>query len=98
PQSALDIHNLETRLEAFDDVAPLRGPILMCDESGKPEIRDRVCNETEIQLLRIVDLLTAGDAGNMDVADAVDVFPQSAGDVAVGDLNVIDVEEDLYAR
>src|SRR5262245_47747316 len=70
----------------------------MSDEAREAEVGNRVCNETVVEFLRVVDLLAARDASDMDVTDAIEIIPQVAGDISVHDLNVVDVKENLNAR
>ena len=52
----------------------------------------------QLQFLRVVELVAAGDAAGMEVADVLDVFADGADDVAFHDLHVVDVVEQLDAR
>src|SRR5688572_21501585 len=96
--AASDVHDREALLEALDRVATWPRPPLVSDEAGVAGIGDGVGDEAVIELLRVVDLLAAGHAGHVDVADVVEVVPHVPRDVAVGDLYVVDVVDDLHAR
>src|SRR5437899_3308073 len=74
----LDVQDLENLFEAFDRIASRSWPALVSDESGKSEVGYRICNETVVQFLGVVDLLAARDAGDMDVADPVEIVAQVA--------------------
>src|SRR5690348_15215693 len=91
-----DVHDLEARFKALDRIAARPRAELMGDEAGVAEIRDGIGNKTVVDLLRIVDLRSAGHAGHMDVADLVKIVPQIARQVAIGDLYVIAIKKDLH--
>src|SRR6188474_3044567 len=96
--TTLDVQNREALLEAFDRVPPWPRPVLVRDEAGVSGLGDRIRDEPIVQLLRAVDLLTGRHAGDVDVADVIEVVAEIADDVAVHDLDVVDVVDNLYAR
>ena len=93
-----DIHDFETRFEAFDRIAPGARSVLVGNESRKAEVGDRVCNKTVVHFLGVVDLGTTRNACDMNMADPVEVVSQVASEVTIGDLNVIAIEENLDPR
>ena len=71
----------------------------MGDEAQKPEIGNRLGDEMIVQFLRIVVYLVAsGHAAGMEMTDPLHVFADAPRDVAVHDLHVINVEQELDAR
>ena len=51
-----------------------------------------------VQFLRVVELVPAGHAAGVEVGDVLDVVADGADDVALHDLHVVDVVEQLHAR
>ncbi len=49
----------------------------------------------EVDFLLIIQFVSTWTASDMDMPDDVDVFIESSHDIAVHDLNVVDVEEHL---
>src|SRR6185436_2732811 len=94
----LNVHDREALLEALDGIASRPRSVLVRDKPRVPGLGNRVGDEAVVQLLRAVDLLTARHTGDVNVADVVEVIAEIADDVAVHDLHVIDVVDDLHAR
>ena len=92
------IHDRVALLEALDRIATRPGSVFVRDEAGVSGLRNRVGDEAVVELLRVVDLLPAGNAGRVNVADEIEVVAHVADDVAVHDLHVVDVVDDLHAR
>src|SRR5262245_10200751 len=93
----LHVHDVEDAAQAFQRVAARRRPVLVRDVSGEAQIGDRLGHEPVVELLRVVELAAAGNAGGMEVRDPRKVVANVRANVAVHDLDVVDVEEDLHA-
>ena len=65
---------------------PFGGCVFVGHEAREPEIRDGLHHEAVIQLLRVVDLVTARIAAGVEVADPLEVVADVPDDVAVHDL------------
>ena len=70
----------------------------MRHEASESEVGDRLHDETVVQLLRVVDFVPARIAAGVEMADPLEVIADVADDVAVHDLGVVDVVENLDAR
>ena len=68
----------------------------MGHESREAEVGDRLHHEPVVQLLRVVDFVAAWIAAGVEVADPLEVVADVPDDVAVHDLGVVDVEQDLH--
>src|SRR5262249_51985768 len=90
--------DLHRTLQLRERIVPLARRVLVRHEACVAEIGDRFHHEVVVQLLRVVDLVPAGVAARVEVADPLEVVTDVAGDVAVHDLRVVDVEEDLHPR
>lgn len=55
----------------------------MTDEPRVPKIGYRIRDKPIVEFLRIVDLVPAGNAGDMNVANTVEVIAQIPGDITV---------------
>jgi hypothetical protein len=51
-----------------------------------------------VQLLRVVDFVAARIAAGVEVPDPLEMVADIPDDVAVHDLGMVDVEQDLHAR
>jgi hypothetical protein len=51
----------------------------------------------EVDFLLIIQFVSPWATGHMDMSNDIDVFIQSAHDISVHDLNVIDIKEHLYS-
>src|SRR5579863_2053341 len=94
----LYIANLDSLIQRGDGIMPLRRRILVSDEAGVVQIRDRLSDEVVVQLLALVDIVTPRVAAGMEMADPLKVIADVADDVAVHDLSVVNVEQDLHPR
>src|SRR6266850_1893071 len=70
----------------------------MAHEPGEVRIGDRLHDEPVVQLLRLVDVVTAWIATRVEMPDPLNVVADGANDVAVHDLRVVDVVENLDPR
>src|SRR6185436_13658575 len=93
-----DVHYFKALLETLDGIASRSGPEFMADESCVPEVGDCICDEAIIQFLCIVDFLPSRNAGDVDVADQIEIIAEVPHDVSIHYLNVVDVVKDLHAR
>jgi hypothetical protein len=64
----------------------------------KIQIGDGLSYRVPIHFLRIVDLVTPGNAGAMEMRDVLDVVANGADQIAFHDLHVIRVVEQLHTR
>ena len=71
--------------------------MFMAYESRVTKIGNRVRNETVVEFLSVVDLSAARNAGNVDVANTIEVVTKIASDISVCDLYVINVEK-IFTR
>src|ERR1019366_7238317 len=62
------------------------------------QVRDGLRDGAPVELLGVVELVAAGDAAGVEVADVLNVLADGADDIAFHDLHVVDVVEQLYAR
>src|SRR5690606_14625132 len=74
-----------------------RGDELVRDEAREAEVRDGGGDRAVVQLLRAVQLVAAGHAGGVEMRDVLAVVADGADDVALHDLHVVDVVEQLHA-
>src|ERR1041385_5270103 len=58
-------------------------------------IDERAHHAGEVDLLRVIELAAAGNAGHMNVPDPLGVAADAADDVAVHDGDVVDIEQQL---
>src|SRR5262245_10733507 len=96
--SLLYIHDFKTLLEALDGISSGSWSPLVGHEPSVTKIGDSVCDEFEIELLRIINLLARRNAGDVDVADVIDIVAHDSRHIPIHDLNVIDVVDDLHAQ
>ena len=61
-------------------------------------VDDRLHDRRVVELLRLVDLVAAGNAGRVVMADQLVVLPDRGDDVPFHHLRVVDVVEQLHAR
>src|SRR5579862_3787039 len=92
-----DVHDLEAPLQALDWIVTHGRPPLVGDKPGVSQVGNRVGDEPVVKLLFVVDFLTAGYARGVEVADAIDVVAQCAGHVPIGDLSVVNIEQNFHA-
>src|SRR6185369_8741737 len=88
----------EALLEALDRIPPWPRSVLVCDEARVSGFGDGVGDKAVVQFLCVVDLLPRRHAGDVDVTDVIEILAKIADDIAVHDLHVIDVVDDLHAR
>src|SRR5262249_32008102 len=93
----LDVQHFKTGFETFDRIAAGTWPELVGNESRIAEVRNRIGNKAVVDFLRVVDFLAARNSGNVDMTDLIEVVAQIARQVAIGDLNMIAVEQDLVS-
>ena len=65
----------------------------MGDEAFELEIGDRLGDRPPVQLLRVVELVPAGDAAGVEVADVLDVLLDGADDITLPSPGVEDRSE-----
>src|SRR4051794_8697891 len=65
---------------------------LLPDKPAVAELHQRLHQRTIVDLLGVIDFTAAGDAGGVHVRDIWEVLPQARDDIAVHDLDVIDIE------
>src|SRR3989441_6391815 len=70
---------------------------LVGDVAGEAGRGDGPRDGVVVELLRVVELVAAGHAARVEVADVLVRVPDGADDVAFHDLHVIDVEQQLHA-
>src|SRR5437867_324975 len=95
PSGRLYRQNIKRLLKILNRIPSHAGSVLMSDKSHKAKIGDGFGDEPVVELVVLVDLVSRRDAGRMEMTDAVEVVFNVADDVSVGDLNVIDIEQDL---
>src|SRR5688572_28538210 len=95
--SALNVTDSRGVAEGGGAVGP-GGEEFLGDEAGEAGIENGAHDRGVVDLLVFVEFAAAGNTGGMVMADEVLVFAEAADDIAVHDLNVIDVEEQLHAR
>ena len=71
---------------------------LLAHETLVARGHDRLQDGRDVQLLAVVHLVAAGHAGNVIMADVLVELLDPRDDVALHDLHVVDVEEDLHPR
>src|SRR5262245_30376433 len=71
---------------------------LLADVALVADLDERFHDRLVGDLLLVVELAAAGVARGVDVADVVLVLADAADHVAVHDLNVVDVEQELQVR
>src|SRR5437764_14302815 len=94
PSGAENLHGL---FEAGDGIAALSGRILMADIAGEVELGDGLRDEAVVELVGLVDFVAPGVAAGVEMRDVLEMVANVAHDVAIHDLGVIDVEQDLDA-
>ena len=82
-------------LRAGDDVAGRDE--LVADVAVVVGGGDRPADAAVVQFLGVVQILAAGVAGGVEVADVGEGAPEGADHVALHDLHVVDVEQQLDA-
>src|SRR3954447_23187340 len=70
---------------------------LVRDEAIEFQIGDGLCDGAPVQLLRIIELMPAGHAARVEMADVLDILLNRADDVSLHDLHVVDVVEQFYS-
>src|SRR6185436_17480575 len=90
-----DIAQLERLAERAHRVA--RGDELLGEVAGEALVRDGLADGGVLELLGLVELVAAGDAAGVVVADVLEVVGDRADHVALHDLHVVDVVEELEA-
>ena len=70
----------------------------MRQEPGKPEIHDGLCDEAVVELLALIDIVTAGITSSVEMSDPLKIVFNVADDIAVHDLCVIDVVKNFHSR
>src|SRR5258708_4010417 len=96
------------RVESESDVAEVDGLAqggervvswdeFVCDEAAKVGGGDAAHHAVPLDFLGGVKFMAAGNAAGVEVADPIDVFLNSADQVAFHDLHMIDVVEELDA-
>jgi len=93
-----NVQYLEAPFQALHRIIPHRRPPLVGDKSVVAEIGDRIGDEPEVDLLFVVDFLPAGDPGDVEMTNVLKVVAQGPRYVAIGDLSVINVKQNLHAR
>src|SRR5579872_4258389 len=61
----------------------------------KPGIRDGLADTGVVDLLRVVQFVAARDAAGMEMTNGCDVLPDGVAEVALHDLHVKDIKEQL---
>ena len=95
---SLNVHDGDCLLQALDRIAAGRRSKFVRYIAGVSEVRDGFGDETVIQLLCVVDLMASRHAASMKVRDLLEVLLDIPADVAVHDLHVVNVEQQLDAR
>ena len=96
--SQLHVAQLNSLVERLNRIVPRRRTIFVAQKSAEPQVHNSLRNEPVIQLLRIVNIVASRIPTRMEMPDPLEVVPDIAHDVAVHDLGVIDVIEDLHPR
>ena len=94
----LDIEDFKTFFETLHGIFTGRRSMLVSDETRVTQVRNRIRNEAVIELLRVIDFQTARHTRGVNVVYPGKVISKVANDVAVCDLNMVDVEDNLHAR
>ena len=68
----------------------------MSDVSAKVVIGDGTHHGIPLNLLSVIELMAARDAVRMEVADLLNVAADRVNEIALHDLHVIDVVEQLH--
>ena len=95
---ALHIHDRQRTPNPLQRIAARCWRVLVRHVAVVTELRQCLRDEVVIQFLMLIDLMTPGNAGGMHVGDPLNVVPKVPADVAVLNLYVIDVEQQLHAR
>src|ERR1017187_4206423 len=96
--SYLDCEDFDCPPEAGRRVASLRGGIFVAHVPGEVQVGDGLGDEPVVQFLRLVDFLAPRIAAGVEVPDPLYMVANVAHDIAVHNLGVIDIVEDLDAR
>src|ERR1035441_1543867 len=96
--SYLHGEDFDCLLEAGRRVASLSGRVFVAHVPGEIQVGDGLGDEPVVQFLRLVDFLAPRIAAGVEVPDPLYVVADIAHDIAVHDLGVIDIVEDLDAR
>src|SRR5271165_738205 len=98
PKFSLNSHDLDGLLQTFERIAPRRWPEFVRDVSCIAEAGDGLRDEAVVELLRVIDLMTAGHAAGVEMPDPLEILLDVAADVAVHDLQMINVAKNLDTR
>ena len=93
----LDVADFDGLVQRGYRIVTVCGRGFVSEVAGEVEIGDGLGDEAIVQLLRFVDVVTSGIAARMKVAALLEMVANVAHDVAVHDLRVVDVEEDLHS-
>src|ERR1035438_648254 len=96
--SYLDGEDFDCPPKAGRRVASLRGGVFVAYVPREVQVGDGLGDEPVIQFLRLVDFLAPRIAAGVEVPDPLYMVADVAHDIAIHDLGVIDIVEDLDAR
>src|SRR6478752_1910087 len=91
----LNREDFDRALEARLCVGRVSWRILVPNVSVELQVRDRLRDKPVVQFLRLVDFLPVRIPARVEMPDPLEVVADVAHDIAVHDLRVIDVVENL---
>src|ERR1019366_2669948 len=97
-EACLDGEDLDCLLEAGRRVASLRWGVFVAHVPGEIQVGDGLGDKPVVQFLGLVDFLASRIAAGVEVPDPLYVVADVAHDIAIHDLGVIDIVENLDAR
>src|SRR5690606_21789736 len=96
---ALDVEDRDRFRDALERIAPgCRTPLVAHVAVEIVEIGDDLGEIPVVDLLRAVDLVAGRHAGDVEVSDPAARLADSAREIAIHDLQVIDIADELDVR
>jgi AraC family transcriptional regulator len=92
------VQDFEGGFEILDRIAAHAWPVFVSNESCVSKIRNGIRHESVIHFVSFVNFIAARNAGHVEMANPIEVVTNVTYKVAISDLNVVAIEENLHAR